>query len=72
MLGSVLNIPVVVHVLHLGETIGTATNIADEQTQSSRDNLNNFYTGHTAPSSVDFEIQFALAQRDGSSTYQHE
>ena len=64
MASSVLNIPVVVHVLHLGETVGTATNIADAQIQSSIDNLNDFYRGQTAASTVDFEIQFTLAQRD--------
>ena len=66
MASSVLNIPVVVHVLHLGETVGTATNIADAQIQSSIDNLNDFYRGQTAASTVDFEIQFTLAQRDPS------
>jgi hypothetical protein len=66
MPNSVLNIPVVVHVLHLGETIGTATNIADAQIQSSIDNLNDFYRDQTGTSSVDFEIQFALALRDPS------
>jgi hypothetical protein len=66
MTGSVLNIPVVIHVLHLGEAVGTATNIADAQIQSSIDNLNNFYRGQTTASPVDFEIQFALAKRDPS------
>ena len=64
MPNSVLNIPVVVHVLHLGETVGTATNISDAQIQSSIDNLNDFYRGQTAASPIDFEIQFGLAQRD--------
>lgn len=66
MPNGVLNIPVVVHVLHLGEAVGTETNISDAQIQSSIDNLNSFYRGQTAASSVDFKIQFALAQRDPS------
>ena len=62
--GTVYTIPVVVHVLHLGEAEGTGSNISDAQIQSSIDNLNDFYRGLTPGSSVDFEIEFALAQRD--------
>lgn len=62
--GTVLTIPVVIHVLHLGESIGTGANISDAQIQSSIDNLNDFYRGRTTNSPVDFEIEFALAQRD--------
>ncbi|RNC86281.1 MAG: T9SS C-terminal target domain-containing protein [Winogradskyella sp.] len=63
--GTVLTIPVVVHVLHLaGEAIGTGSNISDAQIFSSINNLNDFYRGLTADSPVDFEIEFALAQRD--------
>ena len=29
--GTILEIPIVVHVLHLGEPIGTGTNISDQQ-----------------------------------------
>lgn len=61
---SVLTIPVVIHVLHLGETEGTGTNISDAQIQSSIDNLNDFYRGQTPGSTIDFEVEFALAQRD--------
>lgn len=64
MNGTVLTIPVVVHVLHLGEAVGTGTNIADAQIQSSIDNLNDYYRGQIATSPVDFEIEFTLAQRD--------
>lgn len=63
-MGGVITIPIVVHVLHLGEAVGTGTNIADAQIQSSINNLNDFYRGLTAASPIDFEIQFALAQRD--------
>ncbi|WP_171032498.1 zinc-dependent metalloprotease [Winogradskyella algicola] len=62
--GTVFTIPVVVHVLHLGEAEGTGSNISDAQIQSSIDNLNDFYRGLTPASAVDFEIEFALAQRD--------
>ena len=63
---AVLNIPVVVHVLHLGEAEGTGSNISDAQIQSSINNLNDFYRGQTANSPVDFEVEFSLAQRDPS------
>ena len=66
MAAGVLTVPVVVHVLHLGETVGSGTNISDAQIQSSIDNLNDFYRGLTVASPIDFEIQFALAQRDPS------
>ena len=64
MPGTVITIPVVIHVLHLGEAVGTGSNISDAQIQSSIDNLNDFYRGLTPNSPVDFEIEFALAQRD--------
>lgn len=62
--GVVYTIPVVIHVMHLGEAVGTGTNISDAQIQSSIDNLNDFYRGLTPNSSIDFEIEFVLAQRD--------
>jgi plastocyanin/PDZ domain-containing secreted protein len=65
-LSSVYNIPVVVHVLHLGEPVGTGTNISDAQIQSAITNLNDVYRGNTANSPIDFEIQFSLAQQDSN------
>ena len=61
---DIYTIPVVVHVLHTGESIGNGTNISDAQIQSSIDNLNDVYRGRTTNSPVDFEIEFALAQQD--------
>ena len=61
---SIYTIPIVVHVLHLGELIGVGTNISDAQIQSAITNLNDVYRGQTAGSPVDFEIEFALAQQD--------
>jgi len=62
-------VPVVVHVLHLGEAVGTGTNISDAQINSAIANLNTCYAG-TAPYSQNIGIQFQLAQRkyDCSST----
>ena len=65
---SIYTIPVVVHVLHLGELIGVGTNISDAQIQSAIANLNDVYRGQTAGSPVDFEIEFALAQQDPNCT----
>lgn len=70
-MGTVYTIPVVIHVLHLGEAVGSGTNISDAQIQSSIDNLNDYYRGLIPTSPVDFEIEFTLAQRDpncGSTT----
>ncbi|WP_299100044.1 zinc-dependent metalloprotease [uncultured Winogradskyella sp.] len=61
---NVLTIPVVIHVLHLGEAEGVGSNISDAQIQSSIDNLNDYYRGQIPTSAVDFEIEFVLAQRD--------
>ena len=60
----IYTIPIVVHVLHLGENIGVGTNISDAQIQSAITNLNDVYRGQTVNSPVDFEIEFALAQQD--------
>ena len=59
---SIYTIPVVVHVLHLGEAVGTGTNISDAQIQSAITNLNDVYRGQSANSPVDFKIDFSLAK----------
>lgn len=64
-------IPVVVHVMHVGEPVGTGYNISDAQIMGAISYLNQVYAGTfpgmTAPVEgggvVDLEIQFALAQR---------
>jgi len=67
----VYNIPVVVHVLHNGEAVGTAPNITDAQVQSQIDVFNEDFRmsgGLGATNStgvaVDSEINFCLAQQD--------
>ncbi|MBI2279402.1 MAG: PKD domain-containing protein [Bacteroidetes bacterium] len=62
--GTVYTIPVVVHVLHKGEAVGSGTNISDAQIQSGIDRLNEVYRGLDPNSPIDFEIEFTLAQRD--------
>jgi hypothetical protein len=61
--GGIYTIPVVVHVLHLGEAIGTGTNISDAQINSAIANLNDCYGG-LGSYPTDIEVQFQLAQRD--------
>ena len=53
---QIYKIPVVVHVLHLGEAIGVSHNISDAQIQSAISNLNQTYRGQTPTSPIDFEI----------------
>ena len=49
---QVLTIPVVVHVLHLGEVVGEGTNISDEQVLSCISNLNERFRADTAAMAV--------------------
>lgn len=74
---NVLQIPVVVHVLHNGEPIGTAPNISDAQVQSQIQVLNEDFRRmagtrgfNNDPVGADTEIEFVLAQSDeeGNST----
>lgn len=59
----VYTIPVVVHVIHLGEPIGTGTNISDAQITDAIENLNSRWRNDNA-NGVDIQIQFCLASRD--------
>jgi hypothetical protein len=68
--GTVITIPVVVHVIHGGEAIGVAPNITDAQVLSQIKVLNEDFRkmagtpGGTNPSAADIEIQFELAKQD--------
>ena len=66
--GTIHTIPVVVHIIHKGEAIGTGTNISDAQVYSAINALNQDYrkmsgTGGDGDGS-DIEVEFCLAQRD--------
>lgn len=77
---QVITIPVVVHVIHNGEAVGTGTNISDAQVLSQIEVLNRDYRRLNAdtsstpapfkPLAADFELEFKLAVRapDGSLT----
>lgn len=62
--GGILTIPVVVHVIHLGEDEGSGTNISDAQVHSAINNLNNAYGG--IGYTTDMEIEFCLASQNPS------
>ena len=75
---QVLTIPVVVHVIHLGEPVGDGTNISDEQVLSCIENLNHRFRGDVDALAAltdqydeyelslvnDSKIEFCLASRD--------
>jgi hypothetical protein len=59
-LATVYRIPVVVHVIHKGEAVGTGTNISDAQINSAITSLNQFFRNGFG-TSVDVEVEFELA-----------
>ena len=61
--GEVLVIPIVVHVFHLGEPVGTGTNISDQQILDAVRGANERWR-NLAGEGVDMEIEFCLAQFD--------
>jgi subtilisin-like proprotein convertase family protein len=69
MSGSVYKVPVVVHVLHTGEAVGTGFNISEEQVKKGIEYLNNYWRkvagtpGGIGPG-PDMEVEFALAVRN--------
>lgn len=69
--GGIITIPVVVHVIHNGEAVGTAPNITDAQVESQITVFNQDFRkmlntpGHnTNAVGADVQIQFALAKQD--------
>lgn len=69
--GEIITIPVVVHVIHSGQEIGTSPNITDAQIASQIKVLNEDYRKmsgtpgfNTNPVGADIQIQFALALQD--------
>ncbi|MBM3431268.1 MAG: hypothetical protein FJX99_09815, partial [Bacteroidetes bacterium] len=75
IIGGVYYIPVIVHVIHNGEAVGTGTNVSFAAIQSQIDVLNEDFRKilgsngwNTHPDGADTQIEFCLAQRrpDGS------
>lgn len=72
LLPPVYTIPLVFHIIHKGEAVGSGTNISDAQVQSAVDALNRDYRRTNADGGIgqgagpDLEIQFCLATKDPS------
>lgn len=69
--GGIITIPVVVHVIHNGQPVGTAPNITDPQVESQITVMNNDFRRLTGtpgfnnnPIGADVMVQFALAKVD--------
>lgn len=60
----VKTIPVVVHVMHLGEPEGTGSNISDEQIYQGILGANTYFRNLDGQNILDTEIQIELAKRD--------
>lgn len=56
-------VPVVVHIIHLGEPIGTGSNISDAQVKLAIDGLNDWWANRSG-NGVPLGISFQLAARD--------
>jgi hypothetical protein len=67
--GRVYTIPVVVHVIHLGEAVGSGTNITDQRIRDAINAMNDRFL-NVSGQSTEIEIRFELAKRapDGSPT----
>ena len=69
---GVLTVPVVFHILHLGEAVGTGSNIPDDQILSSVEGMNRDFRRTSADGGIaqgagpDSEIEFCLASKDPS------
>ncbi|MFN7775802.1 hypothetical protein, partial [Flavobacterium sp.] len=61
---DVKTIPVVVHVMHLGEPEGTGSNISDEQIYQGILGANTYFRNLDGQNILDTEIQIELAKRD--------
>lgn len=67
---AVHSIPVVFHILHIGEAVGVGSNISDTRIQSAIDGLNRDYRRKSTDGGIaegvgpDMEIEFCLAGRD--------
>jgi|GEM_PF-1332536 len=65
MNGTVYTIPLVFHVIHLGEPVGVGSNISDSQLLQALSDLNNEF--RNGPNDV--EIEFCLAERDPNGAF---
>ena len=62
--GEIRRVPVVVHIIHLGEAVGTGSNIPDANVEAAINGLTDRWKGITGMNSVDMGFEFCLAKRD--------
>ncbi|MDB5255812.1 MAG: C-terminal target protein [Chitinophagaceae bacterium] len=66
--GTVYKVPVVIHIMHIGEAVGTGSNISTDQVYSAIASINDAYRKKSgtiySANGVDMEIEFCLAQKD--------
>ena len=66
--GIVYKVPVVIHVMHVGEAVGVGSNISTDQIHSAISSINDAYRKKAgtiySANGVDMEIEFCLAQKD--------
>ena len=60
---DVINVPIVFHVINLGEPVGTGSNIPTTEILSALQDVNNLYKG-TNGYGVDMQVNFCLASQD--------
>ncbi len=60
---QIYRVPLVIHVMHLGEEVGVGSNISDAQVVSGITQLNNAFR-NVSGQGIDTEIEFVLAKRD--------
>jgi len=61
---QIIQLPVVFHIVHLGEPVGTGSNISDQQVIDALNRLTDFYRGRNSSNTEDFGFEFVLAKRD--------
>lgn len=62
---QVYQVPIVIHVMHLGEAEGVGNNVSDEQILSGLEHLNAAFR-NTGGAGIDSKIEFVLAKQDPS------
>ncbi len=64
---NLYTIPVVIHIMHLGESIGTGSNISDAQAISAIDALNDDFRAFST--GIDSNIEYCLAKQDPNGNF---
>lgn len=65
---TIITIPIVFHIIHLGEAIGSGSNLSDSMVYEALDGVNDRYAGKIG-AGPDSRIRFCLAVRDPDGNY---